>query len=141
MQIRYPRTKEDLRSVIVEIMAVMEEHGGAVIKFDKKPRSIPQNDTFHMWCAEFASEQTKKGRPLDPETAKLWFKHRFLGYEDVQMGTRTIPEQLKSTKGLSMGEYYWFMERVWEYAASEFQIFLTIPADSQFKKLQDKQSA
>lgn len=118
----------------------IREHGRLVVKFDKAPRSIPQNDTFHMWCDEFAKAQTERGKTLDAKTAKLWFKHLFLGYEDIQMGSKRITGQLRSTKDLSMGEYYWFMERVWEYAASDWQIFLTIPHDSQYRKLKDKQN-
>lgn len=127
-------------SLMDEIRRAFTEHGSLVVTFDKAPRSIPQNDTFHMWCAEFAKAQTAKGKTLDRETAKLWFKHKFLGYEDVSMGTMKIKDQLRSTADLSMGEYYWFMEQVWEYAAQEFEIFLTIPNESQFKKNREKQN-
>lgn len=140
MQTRNVYSEEQLREVLWEMVDFIREHDRIVIKFDKAPRSIPQNDTFHMWCAEFAQAQTERGKTLDPETAKLWFKHLFLGYENIQMGTREIENQLRSTKNLSMGEFYWFMERVWEYSASEHHIFLTIPSESQFQKLRDKQN-
>ena len=140
MRARYVHSREDLKKVLFEMQDQLDEHGSLVIRFDKAPRSIPQNDTFHMWCEEFAKAQTAKGRPLDLDTAKLWFKHKFLGYEDVQMGTRKIQGQLRSTKDLSMGEYYWFMEQVWEYAATEWDVFLTIPSESQYMKLRRKQN-
>lgn len=141
MQTRYVYTDHDLANLLNEMGQKFVEHGSLVVKFDKAPRSIPQNDTFHMWCEEFAKGMTNKGRPTDPKTAKLWMKHKFLGYEDVPMGNSQIKEQLRHTSDLSMAEYYWFMEQMWEYCATEFEIFLTIPSEGQFMKMRRKQNA
>lgn len=104
-----------------------------------KNRSKSQNDLFHQWCGEFAAELTRRGREADKEEAKLWFKSKFLGFEDLRVGREVISQQLRSSSKLKSGEMYHFMEQVWQYSAETFGIYLTIPEDSVFMKNRKKQ--
>jgi len=101
-------------------------------------RSLPQNDLFHMWCNEFAKGLTDLGRPCDEKEAKLFLKSKFLGFENLKVGKMEIKEQLRETSKLNSGEMYFFMEEVWQYAATTFGIYLTVPVDSQFAKNKSK---
>lgn len=129
-----------------DIMKMMEGHGYCVVTIRAGGRSLEQNALFHMWCSEFAEAMTKKGRETSAEMAKMWFKHKLLGYEDhtyrVAKGEGfsmwSVVNQLKRTSKLTVGEMFHFMERVWEYSAQNFDVFLTIPEDSQYAKTRAK---
>lgn len=123
-----------------DMEAMCKEHGYCVVQIKAGGRSLEQNALFHVWCREFATEQTKRGKTLNETAVKIWWKHRFLGVEDVQYGNKVLKDQLRNTEDLSVGEMFHFMEQCWEYSASEFGVFLSIPEDSHYKKTREKQN-
>ena len=142
-------TRADLVEAFKELDQVLANEGRLMLKFEVDTRSIPQNNLFHKWCGEMAEALTAKGYNLVPEddpkqkpkyVVKTWMKAKFLGVRNIRYGNKYIPDQLIETSSLDVGPMYQFMEQVWHYAASEYQIYLTIPSDSQFKKNRDKQN-
>mgnify|MGYP000032362722 FL=1 len=125
---------------IRDIQAMVKEHGYCVVQIKAGGRSLEQNALFHVWCREFAAEQTKRGKDLNEETVKIWWKHRFLGTEDVRYGSKVLTGQLRNTEDLSVGEMFHFMEQCWEYSATEFGVYLPIPEDSHYMKDREKQN-
>ena len=123
-----------------DMEAMCKEHGYCVVQIKAGGRSLEQNALFHVWCREFAAEQTKRGKTLNEATVKIWWKHRFLGVEDVQYGSKVLKDQLRHTDDLSVGEMFHFMEQCWEYSATEFGVYLPIPEDSHYKKTREKQN-
>ena len=123
-----------------DIEAMCKEHGYCVVQIKAGGRSLEQNALFHVWCREFAAEQTKRGKTVNEATVKIWWKHRFLGVEDVQYGSKVIKDQLRHTDDLSVGEMFHFMEQCWEYSATDFGVYLPIPEDSHYKKTREKQN-
>lgn len=105
------------------------------------PRTTSQNALFHLWCNEASKQFTKRGKKnCTPENIKLLLKSHLLGHEDIQIGSKTLQNVLKSTKKLDKGEFQHFMEQCEEWLISQ-GVALTIPADSEYMKLREAQVA
>ncbi|WP_338564091.1 hypothetical protein [Erwinia sp. E_sp_B04_7] len=118
------------------------------IKFSawRDQRSIPQNSLQHMWYAELSAYLIKRGKPFaSPEWVKDAMKHTYLGYEsremvDVVTGKRTQIQTLRHTSGLDTGDMHHYLTQV-EGWALNVGCRLTIPADSEYNQLRQKQVA
>ena len=118
------------------------------IKFSawRDQRSIPQNSLQHMWYAELSAYLIKRGKPFaSPEWVKDAMKHTYLGYEsrervDVVTGERTQIQTLRHTSGLDTGDMHHYLTQV-EGWALNVGCRLTIPADSEYNQLRQKQVA
>ena len=104
-------------------------------------RSLSQNALFHVWCREMAESFTKrdkKGTAYSEADMKDLMKHQFLGYEGKTVGKTEIAPQLISTKKLSKGAMFQFMEQVlaWSFQVG---VMLSQPEDSEFMKLKESQ--
>jgi len=108
-------------------------------------RSLSQNSLFHLWVREicvFLLERKKVPQPekladLEEEIKEL-LCFKFLGTVDKQVGQTVIPAQVQSTKKLTQGEFYFFMNQVQDWAL-DLGIHLSHPQDSEFMKLQRAQ--
>ncbi|WLS77374.1 YbcN family protein [Erwinia pyri] len=109
-------------------------------------RSIPQNSLQHMWYAELSAYLIKRGKPFaSPEWVKDAMKHTYLGYEaremvDVVTGERTQIQTLRHTSCLDTGDMHYYLTQV-EGWALNVGCRLTIPADSEYNQLRQKQVA
>ena len=97
-------------------------------------RSLSQSNLFHMWCGEMADHFAERGADVDKERMKLMLKNKFLGTEDVLVGSTTIPGQVRHTSNLSPGEMCDFMDQVQNWALDN-GVTLTCPADSEYMRL------
>lgn len=108
-------------------------------------RSIPQNSLQHMWYAELSAYLIKRGKAFaTPEWVKDAMKHTYLGYEaremvDVITGDRTQIQTLRHTSNLDTADMHHYLTQV-EGWALNVGCRLTIPADSEYQKLKDKQN-
>lgn len=109
-------------------------------------RSIPQNSLQHMWYAEISAYLIKRGKPFaSPEWVKDAMKHTFLGYEsremiNVKSGERTQNQTLRHTAELDTGDMHHYLTQV-EAWAMNIGCRLTVPADSEYNQLRQKQVA
>jgi hypothetical protein len=101
-------------------------------------RSLNQNALVHFWFAEIAEYLTSRGRETNEVQVKLLMKHKFLGYEDIELGSMTIERQLRETSGLDTGEMFQFMEQI-DAWSSGIGVRLTIPVSSEYRDLMEKQ--
>lgn len=116
------------------------------IKFSewRDQRSIPQNSLQHMWYAELSAYLIKRGKAFaTPEWVKDAMKHTYLGYEEREMvdvitGDRTQIQTLRHTSSLDTADMHHYLTQV-EGWALNVGCRLTIPADSEYQKLKDKQ--
>ena len=118
------------------------------------PRSV--STIFHM-APKRAKKPLNKGRltpgfDLADEEEEILAKHpdlteeeikellcyKFLGTVDKQVGQTLIPAQVKSTRKLNQGEFYFFMNQVQDWAL-DLGIHLSHPEDSEYMKLQRSQ--
>lgn len=112
----------------------------------REQRSIPQNSLQHMWYAEISAYLIKRGKPFaSPEWVKDAMKHTFLGYESREMvnvknGERTQNQTLRHTAELDTGDMHYYLTQV-EAWAMNIGCRLTIPADSEYNQLRQKQVA
>ena len=68
-------------------------------------------------------------------------KHDFLGYTaEKQVGSSTIPPQLKSTAKLTKGEMFHYMSQLDAHWA-QFGLLLTRPEDSVYAQMRAKHEA
>lgn len=117
------------------------------IKFSewREQRSIPQNSLQHMWYAELSAYLIKRGKAFaTPEWVKDAMKHTYLGYEsremvDVVTGDRTPVQTLRHTSSLDTADMHHYLTQV-EGWALNVGCRLTIPAESEYQKLKDKQN-
>nr|WP_052447781.1 YbcN family protein [Serratia symbiotica]CDS57799.1 hypothetical protein; DLP12 prophage [Serratia symbiotica] len=109
-------------------------------------RSLPQNSLQHMWYAELSAYLIKRGKSFaSPEWVKDAMKHTYLGYEeremvDVVTGEKTVMLSLRHTADLDTGEMHFYLTRV-EGWALNIGCRLTVPADSEYNQLKNKQVA
>ncbi len=109
-------------------------------------RSIPQNSLQHLWYAELSAYLIKRGKPFaSPEWVKDAMKHTYLGYEeremvDVVTGGRTQVQTLRHTADLDTGDMHHYLTQV-EAWALNVGCRLTVPADSEYNQLRQKQVA
>ena len=108
-------------------------------------RSLSQNSLFHRWVREicvFLVERKRLDPPDSMEKLERQMKqiivNKFLGTEDVRVGTQVVEGQLRHTSDLSQGDMYFFMCQVQDWAL-DLGIHLSHPQDSEFMKLQRSQ--
>jgi len=132
--------KDSLDYVVSYLYETLEEKKWLVLEVkDYKKRSLPQNALFHMWCGIFAKELSAKGRDCGADEAKVWFKHKFLGYEDISIGKEKIKEQLRHTSDLSPGEMFHFMTEIFDWCSESFGIYLPLPENCEYNVIKEKQ--
>jgi hypothetical protein len=94
-----------------------------------------------MWMAEGSKHFSAQGKDnVDPERLKLLLKYKFLGTEDIQVGSKVVPGVVRSTKKLDRGEMHDFMGKC-ENWLLDLGVRLTIPGDSEYMKLKEAQVA
>ena len=95
-----------------------------------------------MWLGEIVSQTNARlGEGTDPfikEEMHEWLCEEFLGYETRTVGSKEITV-LKGTSKLLKGEMYFYMQQVDAFAHSK-GFKLTIPDDSEYMKLKDKEN-
>jgi len=117
-----------------------------IIKTWREKRSLSQNALSHLWYAELSAWLIKRGKPFaSPEWVKDAMKHTYLGYEeremvDVVTGTKTTISTLKHTADLDIGDMHFYLTQV-EGWALNLGCRLTVPDDSEYMKLKEKQNA
>lgn len=115
------------------------------IKPWRDKRSLSQNALSHMWYAEISAFLIRRGKPFaSPEWVKDAMKHTYLGYEeremvDVVTGERTTIRSLRHTSDLDTGDMHFYLTQV-EGWALNIGCRLTVPDDSEYAKLRDKQN-
>jgi hypothetical protein len=107
----------------------------------KNPRTLSQNALFHMWMGEGSKHFSAQGKEnVDPERLKLLLKYKFLGTEDIQVGSKVVPGVVRSTKKLNRGEMHDFMGKC-ESWLLDLGVKLTIPGDSEYMVMKEAQVA
>ncbi|AWK42622.1 hypothetical protein GPY51_10965 [Photorhabdus laumondii subsp. laumondii] len=134
--------KSQAWEILKETLETKQPHR-IIIKPWKDTRSIPQNNTFHMWCGEISRYLNKNNAKLTPEDVKEALKHTFLGYEVIEAIdlTTQLTERirtLRKTSKLDTGEMFYFMTQV-EKWAFDIGCLVTIPNNSQYMKLKQEQ--
>lgn len=105
----------------------------------KSNRSLEQNNLYHQWLSDLVDFYEKKGaifpdgRQKKIEAMKAITKKLFLGTEDIIVNRTVIEGQLKSTSELSVGEMFFFMCQVQDWAEAQ-GIYLTADANSEFMR-------
>ena len=116
-----------------------------IIKPWREKRSLNQNALSHMWYSEISDWLIRRGKDFaSPEWVKDAMKHTYLGYMeremvDVVTGETTVIRSLKHTSDLDTGDMHFYLTQV-EGWALNLGCRLTVPADSEYMKLKDKQN-
>jgi hypothetical protein len=105
------------------------------------PRTLSQNALFHVWCQEMAEQFAERGKmQITMEQMKELMKYKFLGTEDVVINKTVIPGQLRHTSGLDKGEMTQLLDQIHDWAL-DHGVMLTNPADSEYMRLREAQTA
>lgn len=116
-----------------------------IIKPWREKRSLNQNALSHMWYSEISDWLIRRGKDFaSPEWVKDAMKHTYLGYVeremvDVVTGQTTAIRSLRHTSDLDTGDMHFYLTQVEDWALS-LGCKLTMPADSEYMKLKEKQN-
>lgn len=116
-----------------------------IIKPWREKRSLNQNALSHMWYSEISVWLIRRGKDFaSPEWVKDAMKHTYLGYVeremvDVVTGETTVIRSLRHTSDLDTGDMHFYLTQVEGWALS-LGCKLTMPADSEYMKLKEKQN-
>ncbi len=112
----------------------------------KEKRSLSQNSLAHMWFGEISEYLIKSGRSdATPEWVKRNLKRTYLGceevtYTDFVTGDKSTTYEPRHTSSLDTGEMHYFLTQVEQWCA-QFGLVLTIPNNSEYQLLKEKQNA
>lgn len=140
--------KSNLTAIGQQILHLLEsgECYRLTLKPWKEKRSLSQNSLIHMWFGEISEYLIKSGRSdATPEWVKRNLKRTYLGceevtYTDFVTGDKSTTYEPRHTSSLDTGEMHYFLTQVEQWCA-QFGLVLTIPHDSEYQKLKDKQNA
>ncbi len=116
-----------------------------IIKPWREKRSLNQNALSHMWYSEISDWLIRRGKDFaSPEWVKDAMKHTYLGYVeremvDVVTGQTTVIRSLRHTSDLDTGDMHFYLTQVEGWALS-LGCKLTVPADSEYMNLKEKQN-
>ncbi|WP_017346139.1 YbcN family protein [Pantoea sp. A4] len=111
----------------------------------KEKRSLSQNSLAHLRFNEISEYLIKSGRTdATPAWVKRNLKRTYLGceevtYTDFVTGEKVTTYEPRHTSGLDTGEMHFFLNQV-ERWCMQFGLALTIPHDSEYQKLKEKQN-
>lgn len=116
-----------------------------IIRPWREKRSLNQNALSHMWYSEISDWLIRRGKDFaSPEWVKDAMKHTYLGYVeremvDVVTGETTVIRSLRHTSDLDTGDMHFYLTQVEGWALS-LGCKLTVPADSEYMTLKEKQN-
>lgn len=101
----------------------------------KVTRSLSANRLYWMWMDTLAGRFSEKGKKVyDRAEIHNICKHKFLGYEDIRINNTVIPNQLKDSKSLDKGEFFFYMRQVDDWAM-ELEIYLERPEKGEYNDM------
>lgn len=100
---------------------------------DKRTRS--QNNLYWRWLGVLAQELSSSAAAHSKDDMHDLMRHKFLGYEDVQIGDELV-SRLTSTTQLQKQEMSEYMQKV-EAWATDMGVLLPIPADNEYAKYRE----
>ncbi|QHJ84886.1 MAG: hypothetical protein [Caudoviricetes sp.] len=108
-----------------------------VVKVWKDKRSVDQNSLNWMWCTEIANQANNvSDEQLSAEDVHEYYKKRFCPGKEKNVLGEIV--RIRSTKLLDTGEMHFYLSQI-EYDATTKGLNLTIPSNSEYKKLQERQ--
>ncbi len=139
--------KSNLTAIGQQILNLLEsgECYRLTLKPWKEKRSLSQNSLAHMWFGEISEYLIKSCRSdATPEWVKRNLKRTYLGceevtYTDFVTGDKSTTYEPRHTSSLDTGEMHYFLTQVEQWCA-QFGLVLTIPHDSEYQRLKDKQN-
>ncbi|MCD9775848.1 YbcN family protein [Klebsiella variicola subsp. variicola] len=117
-----------------------------ILKTWRETRSLSQNSLSHAWYEQISKYLVSRGKAFaSPEWVKDAMKHTYLGYEqremtDVITGEKTTVSSLRHTSDLDTGDMFDYMSKVQAWAA-EIGCLVSVPADSEYQQLRERQDA
>ena len=107
----------------------------------RDPRSLSQNALYWKWVDEIRKSLESRGLgSYEKELIHLRLKNDILGTHDISVGSTVIKNQVPSTKNMDKGEMNDYMTKVHIWA-SNYNIYLTHPEDSEYAKLKAAQES
>ena len=139
---RLVSSEQGLEQCLRDMRQMLQEHGFINVEVKRGHRSLSQNALYWMWMKEIANFiNARKGTDFSDDEIHIKMKHDFLGYEpERKIGTAVIPVQLKSTKNLTKGDMFHYMQQIDAWAAG-ISLYLPRPEDSDYEKLIQRQKA
>ena len=137
-----------------EMRQMLEFHGYINFEIKRGSRSRSQENLYWEWMTIIGKFMENYREPvIDEETGELLntepfnkddahdlMRSMFLGTsKKKQLGKTAVKDQLKSTTGLTKGEYHHYMSQIQAWAGS-VKVILPVPEDSQYMQLQEAQN-
>ena len=127
--------------LVMEVTSYLYDQPAGIYQVEIKPfrtkRSLSQNALMWDWFTLMGKFFSTPKKQFTKENMHDLMCHKFLGYEDIEIGGTIIKDQLITTSKLNSSEMFHFMEQV-EAWCVEHGLFLPIPGFSDYAKTKKK---
>ena len=121
------------------IMSSKDKSWRDTIKGWRESRSISQNSLYWKWMAELSNQAKIDGNEFSGEVWAEFFKKYYCPDRVVEMPLGES-STIKTTTKLDTGEMHHYLSNIQAWCMRE-GFHLTIPSDSEYQKLIDKQES
>ena len=121
------------------IMSSKDKSWRVTIKGWRESRSISQNSLYWKWMAELSKQAKIDGNEFSGEVLAEFFKKYYCPDRVVEMPLGES-STIKTTTKLDTGEMHHYLSNIQAWCMRE-GFHLTIPSDSEYQKLIDKQES
>ena len=105
---------------------------------DARKRSLSQSNTYFMWLGELSHQiKLKASESYSTDDLHELMKSKFCPSKKLKFNKREI--EVVSTTRLDTGEMHFYMNQVHEWSVNA-GFKLTIPVESQYRELMEKQN-
>jgi hypothetical protein len=122
-----------------DMVAMIKDHGYCVVTIKAGSRSLEQNALYWEWLTVIADAVNhKNGQNFSKDEIHDHMRVKYLGQTEAKsIGSVTVPPQLKSTKKLTKGEMFFYMQQIEEWAIGA-GIILPHPDDNEYYRIKLK---
>lgn len=89
-----------------------------------RKRSNPANARMWLLLHMIAEKVKPEGRQYSAESFHAWFKQRFLGMDEIKLPSGKVVQYPKSTAELDSAEFALYMDKLEQYAAEKWDVYL-----------------
>lgn len=152
---RLVSSEQTIEMCYKDMKRMLNEHGFLSFEIKRGHRSLSQNALYWVWIPTIRDYLNKTKPQMTDENGNTYYpddytedethvivKKLFLGVEPAIMkGDEVfVSEQVRSTKKLSKGEMFDFMQKIHHWMVSR-DVYLPLPEDSVYMELMNKQVA
>lgn len=112
MEQYFPIHTEKMKDVVSKVLAAMPTPCEVIIRPFKAARSLAQNRLYWKWITEIARQMEVDGKRFNKEEWHHLCGMKFIGVKTIDLGGKSYPLPLKSTKRLKVDEFAQYLTQI-----------------------------